>query len=160
MKFKLIIISFFCLFVLTGFSYSKRAFPVQFRGIEISYGAYDIMGAVDLNILGWRFLSFKPNIRYAPFSQLFKWGMLFEYYPMTMFDLNFWIFGDTGLNPFVFTGLEFQEGAKAAYVPLGIGVQSEVFSDVYLGLRVYMDMYFHKIGVYAGWDFTLEYKFF
>lgn len=158
MKFKMLIVTFLFLFIIAGFSYAK-SFSVQFRGIEFSYGAYDMMAAADLNILEWRFLSFKPNIRYTPFNQLFKWGMLFEYYPMTMFQVDWWIFGESGINPLVFTGLQFQEGATVAYVPLGFGMQVETFLDLYLGLRVYMDMYFHELGIYGGWDFTIEYKF-
>lgn len=131
----------------------------EFRGIEVSYGAYDIMSGVDLNFFHMDYLSYKPNLRYNVFNTTLKWGLLTEYYPLTQFGWDFWIFSDDAVNPYVVIGFQVPINFLALSFPLGMGFQIETFNDFYVGFRLYGDFLVAPATMAsATWDFTFEYK--
>lgn len=157
---KLILLILFLSLVSPAIIYSKSLdLNFDLRGIELSYGAYDMMLAADINLLDMEYLSYKPNLRYNPFVNVLRFGLFAEYYPLNHFDVGFWLFNDSDINPYVLLGFQLPINFSAFSIPLGLGIQYEALNDFYIGFRFYGDFMIAPIGsASATWDFTFEYK--
>lgn len=133
---------------------------VRLRGFEITYGAYDIAAAPSISFAGLDFLVVKPIfLRYNPFTYDLSFGAWAEYFPLSQFGVSWFLFGNDAVNPFVFAGLKFLNSFNSVGIPFGAGLQVKVLSNIYFGLKLYLDSYAGVVSsITPNWDISFEYK--
>lgn len=106
---------------ITGVLWAK---PITWnRNIEYIMGFYDVglstsFTICDLSSLSWQL----PTIRWNPFAFVATFETTVRYFPLSQFEIAFWVFGKEAINPYLFTGINVPHTFQALDVPLGVGL--------------------------------------
>lgn len=142
-----------------SFAYSANS-PVSIQGIEVAYGAYDVMLGMNVEIMGWDFWKIKPTFRFNVFYNSYKIGIWNEYFPLSQFNVGFWIFNSRKLNPFVLLGVQFPYDFSTMSTPIGVGFEFPLLNKLYMGFRLYSDVLIAPtFYTSASWDIYFNFEF-